>query len=473
MTTDTNSKKIIVRFAPSPTGNLHIGGVRTALFNYLFAKKYDGKFILRIEDTDKERSKKEYEEGIIESLAWVGMKHEELYRQSERTDIYKKYLKQLVESGHAYVSKEETRESPKTVGFRSVAPAGATAEIRTEVIRFKNPNKDVVLEDDILGEIKVNTTDLGDFVIAKDFETPIFHLTNVVDDYEMGITHVIRAQEHLANTPRQILIQEAIGAPRPHYAHIPLILAPDRTKLSKRHGAVALTEYREQGYLPEAIINYLALLGWNPGGEQEVFSVEELASQFSLEKIQKGGAIFNTEKLDWFNKQHIAKLSPEVISEKILATLSEEVKTAPWFNKEVLKKITPLIQEKIVRFGEVPDTFRELEFFFLAPEYPADLLLPAIKGERVVTPENKMKTQRILDKVLEMLEKIPDGDFTLETIKTTIWDYATEEGRGNVLWPMRFGLTGKEKSPDPFQVASMLGKSEAIERLRTAKERLS
>lgn len=456
MTPNTDSKEIVVRFAPSPTGNLHIGGVRTALFNFLFAKKHGGKFILRIEDTDKERSKKEYEEGIIESLAWVGIMHDELYRQSERTDIYKKYLNQLVENGHAYVSTETPKE-----------PGG-----RTEVIRFKNPNKDVLLEDDILGEIKVNTTDLGDFVIAKDFETPIFHLTNVVDDFEMGITHVIRAQEHLANTPRQLLIQEAIGAPRPHYAHIPLILAPDRSKLSKRHGAVALTEYREQGYLPEAIINYLALLGWNPGGEQEIFSVEELVSQFLLEKIQKGGAIFSTEKLDWFNKQHIAKLSKETLTEKILAALPEEITEASWFTEDVFQKIIPLIQEKIVRFGEVPDVLRELQFFFVAPEYSPEMLLPVVKGEREVTEENKSKTKERLDNIIEKLQKIQEGEFTSENLKEGIWEYATAEGRGNVLWPMRCGLTGREKSPDPFTVASILGKDETITRLRTAQKNL-
>ncbi|MDQ2932939.1 MAG: glutamate--tRNA ligase, partial [bacterium] len=284
---------IITRFPPSPTGYLHIGRARTALFNYLFARKQGGKMVFRIEDTDKERSKKEYEENIIECLKWLNIGYDSgPFRQSERNEIYSKYIQKLIDDGFAYVSKEDT----------SATPEGETK--RAEVIRFKNPKKKIIFTDLIRGEIEFDTTDLGDFVIAKSIDEPLYHLTVVVDDHEMEITHVIRGDDGISNTPRQILIQEGIGAKRPLYAHVPLILAADKSKLSGRHGAVAVSEYRNEGYLPEAIINFLALLGWNPGTDQELFTVEELIQQFDLEKVQKSGAIFNIEKLKWFNRQY-------------------------------------------------------------------------------------------------------------------------------------------------------------------------
>lgn len=457
MTTNQEQNKIVVRFAPSPTGNLHIGSVRTALFNYLFARQHGGEFRLRIEDTDRERSTKEYTQNILEGLAWLGIEHDgDIPHQSERGEIYRKHTEHLIEIGAAYVSKEE----PVKEGDR------------TEVIRFKNPNKKIVFTDLIRGDIEVDTTDLGDFVIAKDIESPLYHLAVVVDDFEMGVTHIIRGDDGIANTPRQLLIQEALGAPRPVYTHIPLILSPDRSKLSKRHGAMAATEYKDLGYLPEAIVNFLALLGWNPGTEQEIFSMDELIKEFRLEKVQKGGAVFNTEKLDWFNKQHIMKLPEDVLADKMFAALPEEILIASWFKKDIFEKIIPIVQEKIVRFGEVPDMVSEMKFFFLSPEYSAEILLPAVKGERDVTPEGKTKAVERIDKVIEMLQSISEGDFTDENIKAAIWEYATLEGRGNVLWPMRYALTGREKSPDPFVVAAVLGKDETILRLRAAQDKL-
>src|SRR3989344_309501 len=271
------SKKVITRFAPSPTGLLHAGNYRTALFAYIFALKNKGEFLLRIEDTDKVRSKKEYEDNIIESLKWLQIKYNKFFRQSERTEIYKNYIKKLIDSGHAYISKETPKEK----------------EGRKEVIRFKNPNKKISWDDLIRGKIEFNTTELNDFVIAKSIDEPVFHLVVVIDDYEMGITHIIRGEDHISNTPRQMLIYEALGLPIPLYAHIPLLLAPDRTKLSKRKGALPITTYRDRGYLPEALINYMVLLGWNPGTEQEIMTFDEMMDQFALEKVQKSGAIFN------------------------------------------------------------------------------------------------------------------------------------------------------------------------------------
>lgn len=273
--------------APSPTGNFHVGSVRTALFNFLFARKNTGKFILRIEDTDKDRSKKEFEDDILESLKWLGLKYDEFYRQSERIEIYKKYLQKLIDENKAYISAETEGEN-------------------REVVRFRNPNKQMVFEDLVRGKVEFDTTELGDFIIAKNLNEPLYHLAVVVDDFEAEITHVIRGEDHISNTPRQILIQEAIDAPRPIYAHLPLILAPDRSKLSKRkHGeSVSLDYYRQKGYLPVAIINYLALLGWNPGTEQEIFTLDELINVFDFSKVHKGGAIFDEKKLAWVNRKH-------------------------------------------------------------------------------------------------------------------------------------------------------------------------
>ena len=267
--------------APSPTGNLHVGGARTALYNFLFARKNKGKFILRIEDTDKERSKKEFENDIFESFEWLGLQYDESYRQSERGEVYKNYLEKMLHHDSVY-------------------------EADDKVIRFRNPNKKVKFNDLIRGEIEFDTTELGDFVIAKSINEPLYHLAVVIDDFASKITHVIRGEDHISNTPRQILIQESIGAPRPLYAHLPLILAQDRSKLSKRkHGeSVSLDYYRQKGYSPGAIINYLALLGWNPGTEQEIFTLDELINVFELSKVHKGGAIFDEKKLAWVNRKH-------------------------------------------------------------------------------------------------------------------------------------------------------------------------
>lgn len=444
--------QIITRFAPSPTGLLHAGNYRTAVFSYLYARQNAGKFILRIEDTDKERSKKEYEDNILESLKWLGLEYDEFHRQSERLDQHKKYLKQLIDGGFASVSKEE----PK-------AGESGDKNRRTEVIRFKNPNIKVRFKDLIRGEIEVDTTDLKDFVIAKDFDTPLFHLAVVADDFDMGVTHVVRGEDHISNTPRQILIQRAIGAPEPVYAHLPLILAPDRSKLSKRKGALAITEYRDRGYLPEAVLNYLALLGWNPGTEQEILNMDDLLKQFDFSKVQKGGAIFNEEKLNWINKHYLKLLSAERAGEEILARLPEDLRVSAKNDSEVFAKVVPVILDRISSFGEVAELASggEIGYFFNDPRYSAEALF--WKDDR-----DAAHTRTHLDKVTDILQKIEPPDFTAEAVKSAIWDYATEAGRGNVLWPMRFALSGRDKSPDPFTLAGILGKETTLKRIRKA-----
>lgn len=432
---NNKNSQVVTRFAPSPTGVLHVGVARTALFNYLFAKQNNGKFILRIEDTDIERSKKEYEEDIISNLKWLGLEWDEFYKQSDRKEIYKKYIRKLLDEDKAYVSENEDGKSKS-------------------VIRFRNPGKKVAFNDLIRGDIEFDTTELGDFVIAKDEETPLYHFTVVVDDFEMKISHVIRGEDHISNTPRQIIIQEAINAPRPLYAHIPLILGSDRSKLSKRHGAASLSEYKKLGYLSKALINFLAFLGWNPGTDQEIFSMKELAEQFKLSKVQKSGAIFNIEKLNWINSQYIKKIDEEKLFEMC----------QPYFknynnDKEKIGKIIKIKQERMSTLAEAGEG---IEYFFEQPEYKKEMLL--WKKETSLD-----KTKQHLEKVLEILKKIEENNFTSHNIKEKIWPYAEEQGRGNVLWPLRMALTGLEKSPDPFIVAEILGKEETVSRLESAK----
>lgn len=436
---NTQAEKIVVRIPPSPTGMMHLGTARTALVNYLFAKKHSGKVILRMEDTDRERSKSEFADDIVDGLSWLGISHDEMYKQSERTDIYTKYLKQLIDDGHAYVSHEQKKDG----------------EGEVDVVRFKNPNKEVTFTDLVRGDITFDTTDLGDFVIAKSLTEPLYHLAVVVDDMEMNITHVIRGEDHISNTPRQILVAEALGASLPQYAHIPLILAPDKSKLSKRHGAVAVTEYRNQGFLPEALINFLALIGWNPGTDQELFSLEELIEAFTLEKVQKGGAVFNIEKLRWFNREYIQKL-PE-------ATVTEEIRK--YFAKfepsdEILALLTPVILERVELFSDIGKQVEEGEFdyYFSAPEVDSNKL--------VWKDDDPANTRRHLETVFGLIEDVTPWD--KESIKEALWPYATEAGKGSVLWPMRFALTGRDKSPDPFTVAHILGKEETQSRIQAA-----
>jgi glutamyl-tRNA synthetase len=442
---------IITRFAPSPTGFLHVGGARSALFNYLYTRQNNGKIFLRIEDTDKERSKPEYTQGIFDAFKWLGLQFDKTVIQSDNLANHKKYLEKLLASGHIYISKEEVKEEGQ----------------RAEVVRFRNPNKDIVFDDLIKGQIKFNTTELGDFIIPKSMEEPIFHFANVADDITMGITHVIRGEEHLSNTPRQILIWEAIGErERPVYGHIPLILSDTREKISKRkHGAMVSVEYyRDNGYLPEALINFLAFLGWNPGGTEEIFSLEQLISKFDIHKVQKAGAIFNLEKLKWFNREYIKRLTDEDFDNKARDFL-------PAFlldSSEIYARTRSLIREKIVAFGDISKMFElggELAFVKELIDFPVDMLLWKKSPDRE-------ESSKHLNKVKEIIQSLDLDSFTQDNIKNAIWSYAEEFGRGNVLWPLRVSLTGQEKSPDPFTSAYILGKVETLRRLDLAIDRL-
>lgn len=447
--------KVITRFPPSPTGLLQMGNVRTAIYNYLYAKQNKGDFIFRIEDTDRERSTKEYETSLVENLTWLGLawdNKKDIIRQSERGEVYSKYLKQIIDSGYAYVSKEDT---------------GGDATKRAEVIRFKNPKKKITFTDLIRGEITFDTTDLGDFVIARSMTEPIYHLSVVIDDFESKVTHIIRGEDHISNTPRQILIQEAIGAPRPIYAHLPLILDSDRAKLSKRkHGEkVALKYFREQGYLKEAIINYMSMLGWNPGTPQELFTLKELIGAFDITKVQKAGAVFNVEKLNWFNREHIKKLSADEFVKIITADYSHFIPQGLILDPRANLNLINIIRDKISCFAEIPKLFEQGgELYFIANN-PAGLDNLLFKKN----PDKNIASKH-LSECRKIIEGISESTFTPELIKTAVWPYADANGRGDVLWPLRVSLTGQEKSPDPFVSASLLGKKIAIERINKAIE---
>ncbi len=440
--------KVRTRIAPSPTGLFHVGTARTALFNYLFAKGHGGEFVLRIEDTDRARSQKSFEEDILKSLDWLGLHHDTFFRQSDRLAHYKAHVERLLESKAAYLS-AETGESGK----------------RNEVIRLRNPGKHVSFTDLIRGDISFDTGELGDFVIAKSLEEPLYHLAVVVDDYEMEITHVIRGEDHISNTPRQILIQEALGFPRPKYAHIPLILAPDRSKLSKRHGATSISEFRELGYLPEALVNYLALLGWNPGDSRELFALEELVAQFDLSRIQKGGAIFNMQKLNWFNAEYLKQLTTEEFARRLIAFLPPSIVVLPQFSVERFNRVAAILQERLPTFLEITTLARDgdLTHYFSPPAYERALL--SWKGKQ---SDADIKTY--LQTVQTLMREIPEHSFSSTTVRDTVFPYAEVKGRGDVLWPLRVSLSGREKSPDPFVLAGILGKSETLSRLDAALE---
>ncbi len=442
----SEDKKVITRFAPSPTGFLHIGNYRTAVFSYLYARQNNGEFILRIEDTDKERSKKEYEDNIIESLQWLGLNYDHFYRQSEQLPSHKRYLDKMISDGYAYISKEEAKDGSGVV---------------KEIVRFKNPNKDVTFSDMIRGDITMNTTDLGDFVIARSIDEPLFHFAVVIDDMEEGVTHIIRGEDHVSNTPRQILIWEALGKTPPRYAHLPLVLSPDRSKLSKRKGALAISEYKSMGYLPQSLLNSMSLIGWHPSDDVDILSMGDLIEKFSIEKIQKAGAIFDQAKLDWINKEHIKNLSSEEKLDYSRKFLPEDFLGREEYSDNKLYRALPLIFERVTHFGELRSMADagELDYFFWQPKYDPSQL--AWKDEPV---EN---SKQHLERVLSILGTADDKKDE-EYYKGLIFPYAEEVGRGSVLWPLRVSLSGLSKSPDPFTLLALLDKDESMSRIRHA-----
>ncbi len=460
------SSKIRTRIAPSPTGFMHIGNAHTGLFNYLFAKKMHGEFLLRIEDTDVERSKKEYEEDIINGLKWLGLKWDgEIIHQRKRSERHKEFLQKLLDSEKAFYcfhSQEELADEQKNQEAEKKAythvcehknlSAEDTKSKSGGIIRLKNPNKRIVFNDMIRGEVSFNTALLGDFSLAKDLDNALYNFAVVIDDYEMEITHVIRGEDHISNTPKQILIQEALGLERPEYAHVPLILAKDRSKLSKRHGGTSLIEYKRMGYFPEAMINFMALLGWHPADNREIFSLEELIKEFDISRVQKAGAVLDIEKLESINHHYIKNLVPAELA-KYLEPYVEEYKT----DTDLVLRTADLFGDRLKKFSDI----RELGgFIFKLPEYETKLLI--WKG----ASENK--TQKSLELSLSILEKIDEKSFDIDTISTELMPVADEKGRGDILWPLRVALSGLDKSPSPFEIMEVLGKKESLHRIKEA-----
>lgn len=489
--------KVRVRIAPSPTGYMHIGTVRTALFNWIFAKQHGGDFVLRIEDTDLERSKKEYEEDLIDNLKWLGLnwdegpeeqKHEARstkqggcgpYRQSERLEIYEKYLDQLLKEGKAYYcfcSKEQLENERQAMLAQGFAPKYSgrcrtinitEAEARAtkggeSVIRLKVSDQKISFKDLIRDDVSFEAGLIGDFVIAKNPRSPLYNFAVVVDDADMKISHVIRGEEHLSNTPRQILIQEALGFKQPYYAHIPLILNADRSKMSKRAGDTAIRDYRAQGYLPEAILNFLVLLGWHPAPqpsvgvrgkpavEREIFSLNELIKEFDLGRVQKAGAVFNVDKLDWINAHYLRAMDSKELAKLLDVEPTEQNLKIIEMTKERMKKLTD---------------FRELAGFYVAlPEYSPELLIWKDSPVEKIVANLKESSQ--------VLSAVVSDDFKKSNLEKALMPIAEAKGKGDVLWPLRVAVSGLEKSPGPFEIMEVIGKKETLARVTIAIQKL-
>jgi glutamyl-tRNA synthetase len=434
------SRKIVTRIAPSPTGLFHIGTARTALFSWLYAKRNGGEFHIRVEDTDRARSKKEYEDNILAGMEWLGLTHDGLVRQSERVDLHRAALEKLVASDAAYISKEEPSEEGK----------------RAEVIRFRNPGGEVSFKDEVRGLITFDVSELGDFVIAKDMNEPLYHLAVVVDDIDMNVTHVIRGEDHISNTPRQILLYRALGAELPTYAHLPLILAPDRSKMSKRFGATSVDAYREQGYVREAMLNFLGLLGFNPGDDRDIISLDELVECFTLDRIQKGGAIFDVDRLKFFNRHYIRSNSDEYFI-NALTTADARFSTTT-ANKTILATI---VRERVELANDIATMLENNELSYAVERPTPDVSKLSWKGQQSVE-----ETRTSLTNSRDALASASWE--TIDEAKAAVWPLAESTGKGQTLWPLRVALTGLERSPDPFTVAALLGKDETIARLDAA-----
>lgn len=481
--TPTAPKPVRVRLAPSPTGHLHLGTARTALFNWLFARQQHGVFVLRIEDTDKERSKPEFEKGILEGLAWLGIDWDEgpqldgsqrgphrPYRQSERADIYRVHLERLLAEGKAYYcycTKEELESARESMVVQGLPPryqghcrayTSPPEGRKPGAIRFKMPEVEVEFKDLIRGSIAFNASLFGDIVIAKDLNTALYNFAVVVDDEEMKISHVIRGEDHIANTPKQILIGRALGFSEPEYAHLPLILSGDRSKLSKRYAETSLLSYRDAGYAPDALVNFLALLGWHPQGDQEIFSRAELIDAFSIRRIQKGGAVFNEEKLEWLNGQHLKQRTERELADALRNLFGAEAVYAPLFqNQEFLEQVIAATRERMKTLREFPEL---AGFFFELPVYDANLL--------VWKEGTKEGVRETLSRVRDILSNLPASQFTTEGISGALDPLIGEQGRGPVLWPFRVALSGRAASPDPIDIARILGKELSLERIAHA-----
>lgn len=475
---------IRVRFAPSPTGALHIGGARTALFNWLFARSQGGSFILRVEDTDISRSTEESVSGIFDGLKWLGIDWNEgpdiggnygPYRQGERLEYYKKYLNQLLSEGKAYycfcsneeINKErqKAQQQKKDYKYKGTCRNYTPEQVREKlaqglkpVIRLKTPEDGTtVVHDLIRGDVSFNNTLLDDFIIAKSDGWPTYNFAVVVDDYMMKISHVIRAEEHLSNTPKQILIYNALAFELPQFAHVSMILAPDRSKLSKRHGATSVQEFREDGFLPESLLNYLCLLGWSPGEDLDIMSINDIISRFKLEDVSKSAAIYDTKKLIWMNGHYIANANID----SIIKILENKAKQKGWLineNYNYFKQVVNLVRSRIKTLNEI---FTACDYFFSNVQN---------------YDEKGVKKYFIREDSVEKLEAVAgiingmNGNFHAEDLETKIREQADLMGikAAELIHPTRLALSGKTSTPGLFEIMELLGQETCISRIRNA-----
>lgn len=423
------------RFAPAPTGHLHIGGARTALFNWLFARNTGGRFILRIEDTDVERSDPEATEGILRSLKWLGMDWDEgPFFQSRRRERYKEAADKLLADGAAFEEKTE----------------------KGTALRFKMPREDVCFEGIVHGAITFPADKMEDLVIMKSNGTPTYNFACVVDDHEMEITHVIRGDDHITNTPKQMLLYRTLGWKPPVFAHVPMIHGEDGSKLSKRHGASSAMEFRDEGYLPQALVNFIALLGWSPGDDREVMSLEELISSFSLDRIKKTSAIFNREKLDWMNAQYIRTIPASGMVDPLLDLLRDSGVDVSGLERAWLEKLVDIYRERMKR---LTDFIERSRFFF------GDIVYDKKAVDKILRKEG---VTGLLSEAAERLEGL--SAWTVESVEEALRGICADKGvkLGALGQPIRVAVTGTEVSPGIFETVALLGKELTVARLRAA-----
>jgi glutamyl-tRNA synthetase len=478
-----------VRFAPSPTGYLHVGGARTALFNWLYARRTGGTFVLRIEDTDMERSSWEMVAGILDGMRWLGLDWDEgpevggphgPYFQSERLDRYRAAAEQLVASGHAYycycnpdeikVKREAAEAAGQSWSYdRTCAALGADDIADREsagaprAIRFRMPDGTTAYDDAVHGRIEFDNAVIEDFVVLRSDRYPTYHLSVVVDDIDMQITDVVRGDDHISNTPKQVLLYEALDSPVPRFAHVPLILGPDKRRLSKRHGATSVMEYERQGFLPEAMFNFLALLGWSPGeGDRELFTREELVEAFSLEGISSSNAVFNPEKLEWFNSQHIARLGGDEIARRLEPVLAEkglwndafEGERRGWFHQ-----VIEILKPRAKKLGDLAEQGR---YFF------AD---PAGYDETAVAKH--LSALGLAGHVAVWGEALTAVEpFSAAAIETALRACAESQGikAATLIHATRVAVTGQGVSPSLFEVVALVGREATVRRLATLQQ---
>ena len=475
-----------VRFAPSPTGFLHVGGLRTALYNFLFARRNNGVFILRIEDTDRSRYVEGAVENLIQTLHWAGLEYDEgplkggpngPYVQSERTALYREYAGKLLESGKAYYAfdtpeeleemrrQQENMRTPPKYDRRALrlSPDEVKKKLSTgvpAVVRMKVPEGSIVAVDDLVrGRVEFSSDRLDDQVLVKSDGYPTYHLANVVDDHLMKISHVVRGEEWLSSTPKHVLLYHYLGWEPPQFAHLPLLLNPDRSKLSKRQGDVAVEEYRKKGYLPEALVNFVALLGWNPGDERELFTLEELIREFSLERVGKSGAVFNIEKLDWLNFQHLRRAPDQRIIELLRSAL--ETSGIPGkFEDEYLLQVIGAMRERAMFVKDIVDRGG---YFFAAPRhYDPD----------VVRKRWKADTAAQLSRLAEAFSRVAIP--SKEEFESALRQAAGEAGTkpADLIHPLRLAVSGVGEGPGVFDIVAIIGREETIRRITSAIEEL-